>query len=152
MDELQIQRATTHELADLVPLFAGYLRFYGKPADPARIASFLGERLRGGQSVVFLAYRGEQAVGFVQLYPVFSSLALAPAWLLNDLFVAPRARGAGAGRALMEAARGLAEDTGASEVQLQTARDNLDAQRLYQALGYQRDDVFLVYSLGLHPG
>jgi GNAT superfamily N-acetyltransferase len=152
MDEIQIQRATSHELSDLVPLFAGYLAFYGKPAEPTRIATFLGERLRGGQSVVFLAYRGDSAVGFVQLYPVFSSLALAPAWLLNDLFVAPQARGAGIAQRLMEAARGLAEDTGASELQLQTARDNLPAQRLYERLGYRRDDVFLVYGLDLQTG
>lgn len=152
MDDLQIQRATSHELADLVPLFAGYLRFYGKPAEPARIASFLGDRLKGGQSVVFLAYRGEQALGFVQLYPTFSSLALAPAWILNDLYVAPQARGSGAGKALMDAARGLAAETGASELQLQTARDNHVAQRLYERLGYQRDDAFHVYSLDVRGG
>ncbi len=146
---MQIQRATSHELAELVPLFAGYLRFYQRPADEARIAAFLGERLRGAQSVVFLAYQAERAVGFVQLYPAFASLALAPSWILNDLFVAPQARGAGVGRALMEAARGLGSDTGAAELCLQTARDNLDAQRLYESLGYRHDDEFLTYSLDL---
>ncbi|MBP6596879.1 MAG: GNAT family N-acetyltransferase [Arenimonas sp.] len=147
MDTVQVQRATGHELAELVPLFAGYLRFYHRPADEARIAAFLGDRLRGAQSVVFMAYLAERAIGFVQLYPAFASLAMAPSWILNDLYVAPQARGIGAGRALLEAARGLASDTGAAELFLQTARDNLGAQRLYESQGFQRDDVFLTYSL-----
>jgi ribosomal protein S18 acetylase RimI-like enzyme len=51
----------------------------------------------------------------------------------------------------MEAARQLAVDTGACELFLQTARDNTTAQRLYERLGYVRDDDFYVYSLGV-PG
>jgi GNAT superfamily N-acetyltransferase len=147
MDDLQIRRATGHELAELLPLFAGYLRFYGKPVDEARIAAFLGDRLRANQSVVFMAWRGERAVGFVQLYPAFASLSLAPSWILNDLFVLPDARGLGAGRGLMAAARQLAKETGAAELFLQTARDNTTAQRLYESLGWVRDDAFLVYTL-----
>ena len=147
MEELQVQRATGHELGELVPLFAAYLRFYERPVDEARIAAFLGDRLRGNQSVLFLARRGEQALGFVQLYPAFASLSLAPSWILNDLYVSPVARGAGVGRALMEAARALARETGAAELFLQTARDNHAAQRLYESLGWVRDDHFLVYTL-----
>lgn len=147
MDDLQIRRATGHELAELLPLFAGYLRFYGKPVDEARIAAFLGERLRGNQSVVFMAWQGARAVGFVQLYPAFASLSLAPSWILNDLYVLPDARGLGAGRGLMAAARQLANETGAAEMFLQTARDNTTAQRLYESLGWVRDDEFLVYTL-----
>lgn len=147
MDTLQIERATSHELHALVPLFAGYLRFYGKPVDEARIRAFLGERLQSNQSVVFLAWRGEVAVGFVQLYPAFASLSLARSWILNDLFVAPEARGTGAARALMEAARQLGVDTGAAELFLQTAHDNLPAQRLYESLGWTLDRQFRVYTL-----
>jgi ribosomal protein S18 acetylase RimI-like enzyme len=146
MDSLQVERATSHELHVLVPLFAGYLRFYGKPVDEARIRAFLGERLQRNQSAVFLAFRGEQAVGFVQLYPAFASLSLAPSWILNDLFVAPEARGGGVARALMRAAEQLARETGAAELFLQTAHDNLPAQRLYEGLGWKRDEDFRVYT------
>ena len=147
MDSLQVERATSHELHVLVPLFAGYLRFYGKPVDEARIRAFLGERLQRNQSAVFLAFRGEQAVGFVQLYPAFASLSLAPSWILNDLFVAPEARGGGVARALMQAAVQLARETGAAELFLQTAHDNLPAQRLYEGLGWKLDEDFRVYTL-----
>jgi ribosomal protein S18 acetylase RimI-like enzyme len=91
-------------------------------------------------------------MGFVQLYPSFASLSLAPSWILNDLFVDPAARGRGVGEALMQAARELGIANGAAEIFLQTARDNVTAQRLYERLGYQRDDEFLVYTLGLPQG
>lgn len=147
MDELDIARAGTADLGELLPLFAGYLRFYEKPVDDERTAAFLRARLSGGDSVVLLARQGGLAVGFVQLYPSFASLALARSWILNDLFVSPQARGLGVGRALMLAAHRLARDTGSAELFLQTARDNTAAQALYGSLGWVRDDAFLVYTL-----
>lgn len=147
MEELQVQRATHHELDELLPLFAGYLRFYDKPVDEARVRGFLSARLRANESVVFLARRGDTCLGFVQLYPAWSSLSQARSWILNDLFVTPGARGGGVARALMEAARQFGAETGAVELFLQTARDNTTAQRLYESLGWRRDDDFLVYTL-----
>ncbi len=47
----------------------------------------------------------------------------------------------------MTAARQLARETGAAELFLQTARGNAGAQRLYEGLGWRRDDEFLVYTL-----
>ena len=88
-------------------------------------------------------------VGFMQLYPAFASLSMAPNWILNDLYVEPAGRGKGVATALMGAARQLAVDTGAAELFLQTARDNTTAQSLYVGLGYKRDDEFLVYTLSM---
>jgi GNAT superfamily N-acetyltransferase len=148
---LSISRASVADLDALVPLFRGYLDFYRREATPGAIQEFLDARLRNQQSVIFLAHVEGRAVGFTQLYPAFASLSLKPNWILNDLFVLPDARGHGAASALMEAARQLAVDTGACELFLQTARDNTTAQRLYERLGYVRDDDFYVYSLGV-PG
>lgn len=144
---LSIARASAADLDVLVPLFRGYLDFYRRHPESGAVREFLDARLRNGESVVFLARVDAQAVGFVQLYPAFASLSLKPNWILNDLFVVPEARGHGAASALMEAARQLAVDTGACELFLQTARDNETAQRLYERLGYQRDNDFLVYTL-----
>jgi ribosomal protein S18 acetylase RimI-like enzyme len=49
----------------------------------------------------------------------------------------------------MERAREHALETGATGLFLQTARDNTRAQRLYESLGYRRDELFLVYELTL---
>lgn len=149
---LRVQRAGPSQLEQAASLFQAYLRFYERsvPDDAAR--EFISERLRKHDSVILLAWRGDAALGFIQLYPAFASLSLAPSWILNDLYVDAAARGHGVGEALMQAARELGLANGAAEILLQTARDNVTAQRLYERLGYQRDDEFLVYTLALPPG
>ena len=47
----------------------------------------------------------------------------------------------------MQRARQHAEETGALRIDLETARDNLAGQRLYEQLGYVRDQQFHKYSL-----
>lgn len=138
------------DLDALVPLFAGYLQFYQVPRSASEIHAFLLERLQRGDAQLFIA-RDEQgmAQGFTQLYPLQSSLALAPSWLLSDLFVLPSARRQGVGEALMNAARAYAEASGACGLQLETAKTNLAGQALYERLGYVRDELYLTYWLSL---
>ena len=147
MTGVKIARAALTDLDRVAPLFDQYRQFYRLPPDLGLARQFVGERLRQEDSVIFHAARGEQPCGFVQLYPLFASTAARPGllWLLNDLFVAPDARGAGVGRALMERACEHGRATGATGIFLQTARDNHSAQRLYQSLGFRLDEVFLVY-------
>ena len=146
---VQVRRAALAQLDDAARLFQGYLRFYEKTSAPDASRAFIRARLQAQDSVILLAWSDGRAVGFMQLYPAFASLALAPNWILNDLYVDPQVRSQGVGEALMEAARHLGLDSGAVEIFLQTARTNLGAQRLYERLGYQRDDEFLVYTLSL---
>ena len=137
---------------DLVaPLFDAYRQFYEQPSDPPLARAFIAARLERGESVVFLAERDGRPVGFVQLYPLFSSTAARPRrlWLLNDLYVAPEARGSGVARMLMERARRLAEETDAVGLELATAHTNRVAQRLYESLGWRRDEKFPRYELAL---
>lgn len=147
---MTVSAASAADLVDLIRLFAGYLRFYQVPRADADIAAFLGSRLERGDSRLFIARDGQGAAqGFVQLYPFVSSLALEPAWLLSDLYVDESARRCGVGEALMNAARAHAEATGACGLQLETAKTNLAGQRLYERLGYVRDEQFFTYWLSL---
>jgi ribosomal protein S18 acetylase RimI-like enzyme len=130
-------------------LFEAYRRFYQQPADLEQSRAFLRERLARGDSVIFLAEEGSTLLGFTQLYPLFSSTKCRRIWLLNDLFTVEAARGRGIGRALMNRARDHAVETGAAAIELATAHTNLPAQELYESLGYQRDEVFRVYTLRL---
>src|SRR6266446_5967500 len=88
----------------IAPLFDSYRQFYDEPADAELAAAFIRDRLQAKESVIFLAEESDEgtreALGFVQLYPSFSSVAACRIWVLNDLFVAPEARGRGVGRAL----------------------------------------------------
>jgi GNAT superfamily N-acetyltransferase len=146
-----VRQAGLGDVDAVAPLFDAYRQFYQQPSDPALARAFIAERLARSESVIFLAERDGRAVGFVQLYPLFSSTAARPRrlWLLNDLFVSPSARGGGVARALMERARRLAEETGAAGLELATARTNTAAQRLYESLGWRQDEQFLRYELGL---
>jgi ribosomal protein S18 acetylase RimI-like enzyme len=69
--------------------------------------------------------------------------------VLYDLFVSPKARNAGVGRALMESAQQYAKQNGFARCYLSTAKNNFTAQALYESLGWERDDVYYSYSLGL---
>jgi len=147
---MDLSLALPADLPQLVPLFDAYRQFYRQPSDPARAERFLRERLERGESVIFLARQEGECAGFVQLYPSFWSVAACRSWILNDLYVAPRWRGQGLGRALLERARAHAEATGAGGMSLATERDNHTAQRLYEALGWIRDEEFFHYELELH--
>lgn len=145
-----IRQAGVHDLDVIVPLFDAYRQFYQQPADPARARDFLAERFRHHESVILLAFGADgAATGFVQLYPLFSSVRANRAYLLNDLYVAPAARRAGVARALLTAAAEFARANGAASMSLTTALDNAPAQRLYEALGWQRDTEFCEYHLAL---
>jgi ribosomal protein S18 acetylase RimI-like enzyme len=146
-----IRQAGPADVEAIAPLFDAYRQFYEQPADLTLARTFITERLERGESVIFLAEQNGRPVGFVQLYPLFSSTARRPRrlWLLNDLYVAPEARQGGVARALMRRARRLAEETGACGLELATAKTNTIGQRLYESEGYRLDDAFLRYELGL---
>jgi GNAT superfamily N-acetyltransferase len=137
------------DLGLVAPLFDGYRQFYGCSADLDAARRFLHDRLERGESVVFVAELDGRAVGFVQLYPTFTSIGAKRAWILNDLYVTPDARRRGVGRALMEAARQMAEETGAAWLELATAKDNERARTLYRGCGYKLDDVYDRFKLSL---
>jgi GNAT superfamily N-acetyltransferase len=152
---LIIRRAAeTDADVDLVaPLFDAYRQFYEQPSDLALAKDFIAARLWADDSVVFLALAGEDApdaLGFAQLYPSWSSVAARPIWILNDLFVAPAARGRGVGHALLERCRLHARETGAQRMALETLVGNRAAQRLYESLGWRcQNDVTKFYELVL---
>lgn len=146
---LQLIRADSDCLDEVAELFDLYRQFYDQPADLETAHKFISERMVKKESVIFLARLGRQAAGFVQLYASFCSVAASPMWILYDLYVTESGRGQGVAEALMNRARDLARETGASRIDLSTATDNHRAQRLYERLGYQRDQDFFVYSLEL---
>ncbi len=142
-------RLTPEHLDAATKLFDEYRIFYNQESDLARARTFLRERMERDESVLFLSMDGETALGFTQLYPLFSSVSIESLWLLNDLYVATEARKRGVGAALLEHARQFARETGAVGLELSTARDNFPAQRLYEKLGWKRDENFYNYSLDL---
>lgn len=149
-----IRFAQEHDLAELASLFNAYRIFYEQPSDLAVAENFLRERMQHAESVILVAdnpeaHPGHKLDGFCQLYPTFCSVEAKPIAVLYDLFVAPSARGRGVARRLMLAAQDYAKSSGKARLDLSTAKNNYTAQALYESLGYERDDVFYTYNLGI---
>ena len=147
MNAPAIHTALPEDAALIAPLFDAYRQFYEQAADADAALAFITARLERGESVILLARDAQgRALGFCQLYPSFCSVLAAPIYVLYDLFVAPLARRTGVGRALLLAAEAHARATGHARMDLTTARDNHQAQALYESLGWVRDGVFLTYT------
>jgi GNAT superfamily N-acetyltransferase len=146
MTNVVIWRAGIEDLAALTPLVDDYRAFY-KQVESSGTKSYLAERITNDEAVIFMASLDGMPVGFTLLYPTFSTVALAPIWLLNDLFVTESARGHGVASRLMEVAEQAARDAGAARVWLRTAHDNTAAQALYQGRGWVEDEIFRRYDL-----
>jgi GNAT superfamily N-acetyltransferase len=150
---LQAIRASAEHLDAVATLFDGYRGFYGQPSKLEQSRAFIAERMAGNESAIFLVEdENGEALGFVQLYPTFSSIDAHRTWLLSDLFTTPAARGRGVGRLLMNTARDFAVETGAKGLVLETATDNFTAQGLYESLGWVRDTGYYTYNLDLRQG
>lgn len=142
---MKIHRAQAIDADLIAPLFDAYRQFYKATSDIKASRQFIFERLTKDESVIFLALDGERAFGFVQLYPLFASVALQALWLLNDLYVDPSARKQGVGERLMKHAEQFAQETGSRGLFLRTATDNYPAQQLYEKCGWVRDEKFFRY-------
>jgi len=151
MSTFTTRHATLDDLDALAPLFDAYRRFYEQPGDVALASAYLHARMERGESVVLVAEGDGTLLGFCQLYPAWCSVAAARIFVLYDLFVDDGVRRAGVGRAMMLAAQAFGREAGAVRLDLSTARTNTRAQALYESLGWQRDDVYLTYSLALTP-
>ncbi|MHC8395551.1 GNAT family N-acetyltransferase [Pseudomonas sp. LB3P93] len=150
---VQVLRVDATHIDKIASLFDAYRGFYGQPSNLPQSRDFIAERIARDESVIFFASDSiGDALGFVQLYPTFSSIDAHRTWLLSDLFTAPEVRGQGVGRLLMNAARAFALSTGAKGMVLETATDNFTAQRLYESLGYVRDPGYYTYCLDLKQG
>ena len=141
---VDVSPATRDDLAAVLPLFAGYQRFYGQEApDDERNRAFLERFLQpSDHGLLLVARQGGDVVGFANLYWTHSSVQAGDHALMNDLFVSDRARGGGIGRALIDACRAAARERGISRMSWSTALDNRTAQALYERTGAKRSAWF----------
>ncbi|SDC98871.1 GNAT family N-acetyltransferase [Niabella drilacis] len=153
---MEIRQIYLHEAALVVNLFDQYRVFYKQASDLKRAQQFIEARLGNNESVIFVAFaelNGQKhPVGFTQLYPTYSSVRTIRNWILNDLFVQDAFRENGIGEALIRRAMQFSVASGAHFLQLETAVDNLTAQKLYERIGFrqkQPDTDFLVYRIPL---
>jgi GNAT superfamily N-acetyltransferase len=148
MSAISVRRALFDDVDAIAPMFDAYRVFYDRAPDLEGSKRFLRSRLAAGESFIFIAEDAGAPVGFVQLYPTFSSTSTPPGllWVFNDLFVVEHARRRGVARKLMMRAEEFARETGAVGLTLSTEIENLQARDLYLSVGYRRDAQFYVYN------
>lgn len=145
MKMISVRPASLADLDILVPLFEAYRNFYRKSSNTAGSTAFLKERLEKKESVIFMAFWNKVPVGFVQLYPIFSSTRLQSLWLLNDLFVSADYRQKGLGVALIEKSQQLCVTSKAAGLMLETEKNNVPGNQLYPKTGFDLDQEHHFY-------
>jgi len=110
---------------------------------------FLGGQLRDDEAVVLVADRAGSVVGYVYagLEPQSWKELRDAAGFIHDIVVDDAARGAGVGRALIEAASAWLKAHGAPRVILWTAERNHAAQRLFEKAGFRRTMIEMTREL-----
>lgn len=148
---IYIEEANLEALNQITVLFNQYMIFYGQASNPNKYRDYLKARLEKQQADIFMAYDEHQtALGFVLNYTSFSSVSLGKIIVLNDLFVMPQHRQKGVAKALIQKVKAFALEQGAIRVDLSTAKDNYNAQALYEQIGFKQGTAFFNYSLKLN--
>lgn len=137
----RIIEAEPELFTELIGLFDAYRVWYGKTSDPEGARAYLTQRLQEQESVIYMAKEEGIALGFTQLYPLFSSVSMKPLWLLNDLYVAKDHRNQKVGTALLSTAQAFCKREKGKGLLLETGNDN-PAQRLYQRMGWKKNTAF----------
>lgn len=96
---------------------------------------------------VVLAEEGDQPVGFALFFHNFSTFLGRPGIYLEDLFVRPRARGRGIGKALLAFLAKLAVERGCGRLEWWVLDWNEDAIRFYERLGARGMDEWTIFRL-----
>lgn len=147
---MEIRPIRREEVPQALPLFSGYQEFYEvSEHHDARNLEFFSRFCEPSDDGLLLgAWDGDDLVGFATIYWTFSSANAADIALMNDLYVADRARGQGIGRALIDACAEAGRARGCRSLEWETAPDNVRAQRVYDATGAERT-TWVQYELPL---
>ena len=143
---MRIKKATQKDLKATAKLFNEYRVFYRKESDLKAAKAFIGERLKNKDSKIFVCEDAKgDLLGFVQLYPLFSSTRMKKLWLLNDLFVHPKHRGKGISIKLINKAKKLVKKTKAAGMFLETEKTNAIGNSLYPRAGFSLNEATNFY-------
>ena len=142
---MNIREAKKSDLDQLSILFDSYRVFYGKESNIDISKNFLESRLSNKDSEVFICEFDNILIGFVQLYPLFSSTRVSKYWLLNDLFVDSKYRGKGYSKLLIDKAKELVKDSNACGMMLETEKSNKIGNNLYPKTGFEKNYSYNFY-------
>ena len=147
--DLKIIRAKKNHIESVSILFNLYRQFYKYEKNLDGSQKYIHQRVINNESIIFICTKNEKILAFVQLYETFDSLNLDKKLILYDLYVLEKYRKLGIARKLMNKSKDFAINNNFSRIELSTAKDNYNAQKLYESLDYIRDNEYYSYDLNI---
>ena len=137
---MTIERVTETDLTELLALMRAYCDFYEvAPSDDELLELSRALIADPEHEGVQLLAREGRAIGFATIFWSWATTSAERIGVMNDLFVAPEARGTGLAAALIEACRAECAARGAGTLTWQTAPDNAAAMKVYDRVGATRE-------------
>ncbi|MFV5491018.1 GNAT family N-acetyltransferase [Acinetobacter sp. ASP199] len=140
-----VRRAQVEDLQKLSVLFDEYRQFYGASSNQELSYQFLKQRFEDQQTVIFINTKDDILTGFILLYLRFSSVACSTFYVLDDVYITPPYRRHGAARQLIDTAILFARHENALRISLETQKNNHQSHKLYESMGFMRDDEFVTF-------
>lgn len=145
----EIRDARADEVEEMLPLMRAYCDFYEvSPPDSGLLEMARTLIAQPEQGSLFIARGPEGAVGFAAIGWKWASTRGARIGVMEDLFVAPDARGKGVADALIEVCAERCRERGMPVLEWVTAPDNRRAQAVYERTGAEASP-WLEYELEL---
>lgn len=147
---MNYRKVTKKDIDQLSFLFDKYRVFHNENSDLRKGKEFLNNRIMNEDSEIFVAENSEHSlIGFVQLYPGFSSTKMSKSWRLNDLYVTPEYRKKGVASQLIEMAKELVVQSNACCMYLETWKSNTIGNNLYPKTGFSlnKDSNFYEWNI-----
>jgi GNAT superfamily N-acetyltransferase len=142
MNDIIIKVVTCDEYIDkIVDIVIKYREFYKVTTqDILEVKNFMQERIENSESKIFIAINTntDEIIGFVQLYPLFSTVSLKRQWMLNDFYVLDTERKKGVGTKLMNVVFDYFKGKAKGCI-LVTEKSNAVAKEFYNKLGWKTD-------------
>ena len=141
MPQFAIRRAGAQDAGAAARLLFDFNTEFGDPTPPpGELATRIEQLLDVGDTAILLGAAGDQPVAVAVLRFRLALWSRAKECYLAELYVAPPHRGAGLGKALLEAAIQLARGEGADYMDLGTSEDDVAARKLYERFGFSRTE------------
>lgn len=146
---MRIIRNSLEYIDQLVDVVEEYREFCGVPVSPKETKDFFQKRFENDESVTFIAIDETSNVlmGFANTYLSFSTLSLRRLVILNDLGVSKTFQGRGVAQSLVNEVIAYAKSLDSVRVELKTKKNNVNAQKLYQSLGFEPDNEHFYYQV-----
>jgi len=148
---VRVRRLTEADLVPLWGLMREFARYERLEHELTGSPAALGEHLLGRKWPPLDAFVAEvdgELAGFAICFGAFSTFWALPLMWLEDLFVAERFRGRGAGRALFAAVAALAFERNCARLDWAVLEWNQPSIEFYERLGAQRAGGWFTYRIG----